>query len=170
MSDDPGKGEGPGKPGPLGSFPFRIITRNRPEGSANMEEKSAAAVLAEMERDRDELTNAINIFRRRMGLAAHEPLNGGGSSTGTGNQETLGGPSGPIELTRDMFFGMKLPEAIRSYLAMVKRPTRATAMVKALIDGGFQSTSGNFDGLVRQALSSRMPDVVNLPNGWALAA
>jgi len=139
-----------------------------------MEEKSAAVMLAEMERERDELTSAINLFRRRMGLSATDPqsnvaVNGRPTSDTTG---ITGAPSdaGPLQITRDMFFGMNLPEAIRSYLSMVKRPTKASTIVKALADGGFQSTSSNFDTRVRQTLSSRMPDIVNLPNGWALAA
>ncbi len=140
------------------------------------EEKSAAVMLAEMERERDELNSAINYLRRRMELPTIEgptsaaAVNGKPSSSAARGAEVSQDGRG-VEITRDMFFGMTLPDAIRSYLSMMKRPTKASAIIKALVDGGFQTTSGNFDGLVRSAISQRLRgEVVNLPNGWALAS
>jgi hypothetical protein len=42
-------------------------------------------------------------------------------------------------------------------------------LIKALRDGGLQSTSKDFPASIRTALTRMRGEVVNLPNGWALA-
>lgn len=122
-----------------------------------------AEVLADLERERDGITAAIEVIRRKMGLAGEQSpaappkvTNGGGVT----EQST--------EIKPDTFFGLKVPDAIKLYLSMTKRPARASVITKALIDGGLQSTSQNFPANVQTALTRMKAEVVRVPNGWGL--
>lgn len=130
-----------------------------------------AAVLADLERERDELDSLIARLRKKAG----ESRDGGAASpTQTSNGQLSGNAEGrtavvPTALTPDAFFGMTIPDAIRMYLKMAKRPTPSPLLINALRDGGLQSTSKDFPASIRTALTRMRGEVVNLPNGWALA-
>jgi hypothetical protein len=128
-----------------------------------------AEVLADLVRERDGLTSAINLIRRKMGLppeeATAQPLGSAPPTTSNGSTEK---PQ-VTEIKPDTFFGLKVPEAIRAYLAMTKRPARPAVITKALLDGGLQSTAKDFPALVQTSLARMRGEVVRVPNGWALA-
>jgi len=120
-----------------------------------------AAVLADLERERDQINSMILMIKKRMGLTGDEPI-----------QATLLGSNGGIpdsaELRSDTFFGMTIADSIKKYLAMAKRPKRVSEISKALEDGGLQHTSKNWIGTVQTTLSRLSTVVVRVPNGWGL--
>jgi hypothetical protein len=128
-----------------------------------------AAVLADLERERDELDALIARLRKKAGEAhdaepAGLPANGTAKpSSGAETSKTV-----PAALTASTFFGMTIPDGIRAYLRMAKRPTPSPVLIKALSDGGLQSTSKNFAASIRTTLTRLRGEVVNLPTGWAL--
>jgi hypothetical protein len=132
-----------------------------------------AGLLAGLEAKRDELTSAINVIRREMGLALEE---GGSKAAGQAPSINVSTPTGnnaapndlPSEIRSDTFFGMKIPDAIRLYLSMKKSPQRAVVISKALVDGGLQHTSKNWVGTVQTTLTRMKGEVAKLPNGWGL--
>jgi hypothetical protein len=129
-----------------------------------------AAVLADLERERDELDAMIARLRRKAG-EAHD-VEPAGSPASVNGKSSLGAEAAkaiPTALTSSSFFGMTIPDGIRMYLRMAKRPTPSPVLIKALEDGGLQSTSKNFAASIRTTLTRLRGEVVNLPNGWALA-
>jgi hypothetical protein len=130
------------------------------------EQSPYAALLADLEKERDGLNTTIAVLRRKMGLAAEQEASGPKpSSTAT----VANGDAKPKEITSDTFFGMKVPDAIRAYLAMVKRPAKVSAIADALTDGGLQHTAKDFNSNVQTALHRMKGEVVKVPNGWGLA-
>jgi hypothetical protein len=78
-----------------------------------------AAVLADLERKRDELDRAIAAIRPFAGQGGGSPE---GGAPGGGGPNSSGRGEAPRELRSDTFFNMKAPEAVRTYLAHAKRP------------------------------------------------
>lgn len=135
------------------------------------EQSPFASVLAELETERDGLTAAINVIRRKMGLPQEGELISAAPATAVANGAGAAADTSklPVEISADTFFGMKVPEAIRKYLAMTKRPAQAAAITKALLDGGLQSTAKDFSAAVQSSLTRMRGEIVKVPTGWALA-
>jgi|SRR5947209_5463967 len=128
-----------------------------------------AAVLADLERERDELDALIAKLRKKA-FQGGEPVGPSGGTGGLIVNGSAGAPEPlPIDITPSTFFGMTIPDAIRLYLKMTKREARATAITKALMDGGLKTTSANFPASVQTALTRMRGEVVLLPTGWGLA-
>lgn len=97
------------------------------------------AVLADLVARRAKLDAAIEAIREMMPS---------GSEVGDGEEEATPTEASPINpsparsrsagsaLLNDTFFGLSTPEAVRKYLAMMKRPQRVADISKALLDGG----------------------------------
>ena len=115
------------------------------------------AVLADLERKRDELDAAINAIRPFVGTAA---------SSGTDRP-------GPDGLQPDSFFGMNILDAAVKYLQIEKRPKRAEEIADALLAGGYMSNAKNFHANVSTTLrrdDDRGGLTVRMHNKtWALA-
>lgn len=111
------------------------------------------AVLAELIEERKKLDGLIELATERAGR-------GGGIS----------GTDTPTAIRSDTFFGMKAPEAIRRYLAMVKAPKSPAEIAEALKRGGYTTTSTDLPNTLRTALR-RMEDedVVQVGSDWGLA-
>jgi hypothetical protein len=115
--------------------------------------------------------NALIIasLRERLGLEPGEGVTPLASpvvrpSNGTGQHH------GPIRA--DTFFGLSIPEAIKKYLSIMKRPQFPKAIADALLEGGVLSQATNFSLNVNTALK-RLRDsgvVVSTREGWGLAA
>src|SRR5687768_11025535 len=99
------------------------------------------AVLADLERERDQLNAMIAMVKRRMGLSSDEPNVASAMLTANGSAS-----SEPPEIRSDTFFGMSISEAVKKYLGMVKRPRRVTDIAKALDEGGLLHSSKNWLG------------------------
>ena len=127
--------------------------------------KAYAEVLADLERDRDGINAAIDLIRRKMGLTAEQSP---APPKGVPNGGSGAASDQPSEIKPDTFFGLKVPDAIKLYLTMTKRPARASVITKAILEGGLQSTSTNFPANVQTALTRMKGEVVRVPNGWGL--
>src|SRR4051812_32884046 len=99
-------------------------------------QESYAAVLEDLERQRDELTTAINAIRRVMGLALSE--------TPTGSSR----PASGAQLRSDEFFQMPIIDAAKRYLALTKQPATAPEIAKGLKDHGMINDSPSFNSTV----------------------
>lgn len=125
------------------------------------------AVLADLERKRDELDRAIAAIRQFTGQGGGSP--DGGAPGGGGNAG--GGRGEGRELRSDAFFNMKAPEAVRAYLGHVKRPQTVREMVEALKAGGFISRAKDLYNNLYTAIL-RMEEsgaVVKVHDKWGLA-
>lgn len=123
------------------------------------------AVLADLERKREELDRAIAALRpfASQGGAPDGGAPGGGGGSGRGE--------GGKELRSDTFFNMKAPEAVRTYLAHAKRPQTVREMVDALKAGGFISRAKDLYNNLYTAIL-RMEEggvVVKVHDKWGLA-
>jgi len=124
-----------------------------------------AALIPELEKERDRIIDMIAFARGKAGQPPEES-NGAGSP----RQTSLASSAEiPTELRGDTFFGMTVADAIKTYLAMVKRPQRAADIARALEQGGFLHSSKNWLNTVQATLTRQKGIVVKMPNGWGLA-
>jgi hypothetical protein len=107
---------------------------------------------------------------RRMGVAAQGGDTGQPTTTsvpGNGNRE----PGVAGQVRPDEFFRLSIPEAVKKYLAIMKRPQGPKVIVAGLEAGGVLSNAKNFYGNVYKELMrmSERGELVNTPSGWALS-
>lgn len=166
MSGAPDKGEGVGKPTPY--VPVLLLrSLAAPLRGVKMTDDSShdpyAAVLADLERQRDQINSDIAMIRRRMGLSMDEAVQ---SAAGT---FVVAGPE-PSEVRPDSFIGMSIRDAITKYLSMVKRPKKTAEIARALEEGGLQHFSKRWFATVQTTLKRMISGgvVVRVPNGWGL--
>jgi hypothetical protein len=123
------------------------------------------AVLADMEAKRTALDSAIAGIRQWLSL-------------GGGSEDTLGATSPQAEkrldspeIKFDSFFGLSIPDAIRKFLAMTKRPQSVSDITKAFQEGGMTTTSKNLLTTVGSTLSRLKQvdgDLVSVQGKWGL--
>ena len=127
------------------------------------------AVIEDLERQRDELDQAIAVMRRLAGAPATSPTPSGPSG---GHVKHAPKTTIPTEIRSDTFFGMKAPEAITRYLTISKGPRQVKDIVSALKTGGFVSGAKDLYNNLYTAIQ-RMEEagtVRKLPDGkWGLA-
>jgi hypothetical protein len=82
-----------------------------------------------------------------------------------------GGDSQSVELPRGAFLGKSLPAAIKLYLHAIKRKQTIREIATALREGGVESTSPNFEGVVTGCLNRLKAngELLRFKEGWALA-
>jgi hypothetical protein len=124
-----------------------------------------APILADLERRRAEIDQAIATIRAVSGLAPSEVE----ITTSSALTRPLG--SGP-GIQRHQFFGLKAPDAIQAYLAVVKEARTASKIASDLKSGGFTTTSRNPANTIRTALVRLEEDgiVVQIDKEWGLAS
>jgi hypothetical protein len=120
-----------------------------------------AAVLADLERERDQISGMIAMMKRRMGLSVEDGPVTTAVASNHGSRDTA-------EIRSDTFFGMGIADAIRKYLGMAKRPQRASEIAKALDEGGLLHSSKSWLATVQTTLTRMKGVVVRVPNGWGL--
>lgn len=101
------------------------------------------AVLADLEKKREDLDAAIAVIRVLLGEETTEGTARGSGGSGRGD-------SAPD--LKGAFLGMSIAEAAKQYLAMVKMAQTAPQIAKALEAGGIFSDSKNFPGTVYATL------------------
>jgi hypothetical protein len=121
-----------------------------------------AAVLADLEAKRAAIDAAITGVRQMMNLSTEQvvaPVNGSERREST-------------EVRFDSFFRMPMPRAIVKFLEMAKTPQSVGDITKALLDGGFKTTSKNFMPTVGSNLSRMKAtgELVNVEGKWGLAS
>jgi hypothetical protein len=126
------------------------------------------AVLADLERRRDELLAAIEAIRPLAALQSGQPTPGG--TPGGGSAVKRQGQ--PTSLRSDSFFGMKAPAAIKAFLGATKRPMSVSDIVEGLKTHGFTSSAKDLYNNLYTALN-RMDandEARKLPDGtWGLS-
>ena len=131
-------------------------------------EQSLDQFLAELEAEYVALGDKIAFIRERLGL---EPGQGG-----TGPLQSSGmasnGPRSAGTIRGDEFFGMSLPDAIRAYLAIVRKPQTPKQIETAILGGGLITTSKNFYANIFTSLKRlrKSDEVIQVPgSGYGLA-
>lgn len=96
-----------------------------------------ASMLAELEAERNKIDNAISAIRQLMGAESvdNEAPAPAGSPAQPKRQEL------PSKVEFDTFFSLSIPEAIKKFLAMMKRPQTVSAITDALTKGGLSTTA-----------------------------
>jgi hypothetical protein len=128
-------------------------------------------VINELEAKKQVLDNAIQAVKEAKALAtgvAYEPssmpASGGGSLPPASNNS--------VNIQSDAFFNMRVPDAIKKYLTIVKRPKSPNEISDALKAGGINSTAASFYSVVTTALRRLAADeeVVKVKKDWGLAS
>jgi hypothetical protein len=78
--------------------------------------------------------------------------------------------SEPIELPEGAYNGKSLPQCVKLYLSAAKRKKTIKDIATALREGGVESTSPNFEGVVNGALFrlKSTGEVLRFKDGWGL--
>jgi hypothetical protein len=131
------------------------------------EETNYEKLLAELEEERAGLDLMINFIKRRMGQSEANPAAAPSRLAGATTVHRF------PRLAPDTFFRMTVPDAIRMFLNIAKRPQNARDITNALESGGLTHRAKNLYQTVFPTLM-RMKDkdgtVVRLKNGdWGLA-
>lgn len=120
------------------------------------------AVLADLEKKRDDLDKAIVGIKILMGLPA--TASGAAVTTAPSAQSEA-------ELDSHAFFGMNIATGAHKYLSIRKKPATAAEIADALIKGGFPSQSDAFGNTVTTALTRNQDTFVKVKRGtWGLKA
>jgi hypothetical protein len=77
----------------------------------------------------------------------------------------------PTELPRGAFLNKSLPAAVKLYLSAVMKKQSIKEIATALRDGGVESTSENFEGVITGCLNRMKTngEILRFDDGWALA-
>jgi hypothetical protein len=129
-----------------------------------------AAVLADLEARRAQIDAAIAVIRPLAGQLSMAMPPIAVTPAGTGIQ-TAGAA---VEIREDSFFSLSIPEAVKKYLAMRKRPASTSEIIDALKRGGqINSSSDSFKASVPSVLdraNSTGKGIVRVSRGtWGLA-
>jgi hypothetical protein len=109
------------------------------------------AVLADLEAKKAAIDEAIAGIRRMMGQGQTIPTGGAGKTIN------------PKAIPSDAFFGMSIPDAVRKYLSIVRKPHTAKQIAEALEAGGITHSSNDF----RATVSTTMGRMLDKENGLA---
>jgi hypothetical protein len=124
------------------------------------------AILADLEAKKAVLEQAITSFRAAMAAGAL------GVSEGTSYVNLGAALASPVGIPAGAFLGKNIPDAAKLYLSMVKQKKTSQEIAAALKEGGMESTSKNFEGMVHSILtraSKNYGEIVKVGRAWALA-
>ncbi len=84
---------------------------------------------------------------------------------------TASADSQPTELPRGAFLNKSLPAAVKLYLSSVVKKQTIKEIASALREGGVESTSDNFEGVITGCLHRMKSngELLQFKDGWALA-
>jgi hypothetical protein len=135
------------------------------------EQPELAAWLEELEAEQAAKALVIATLRQKLGL---EPSSGLPPIAPTVAAPRASNGTIPHHgpLRADTFFGLSIPEAIKKYLAIAKRPQSPKAIGDALKQGGVLSQAADFYANVSTSLArlNAAGEVVNTREGWGLSA
>jgi hypothetical protein len=124
------------------------------------------AILADLEAKKCMLDQAIASLRAAMAAGA---LGVGEASSYVNMGATL---ANPVGIPTGAFLGKNIPDATKLYLSIVKQKKTSQEIAAALKEGGMETTSKNFEGMVHSILtraSKNYGEIVKVGRGWALA-
>jgi len=128
------------------------------------------AVLADLEAKRAALDQTIASLRSLMGGGALA-INASDSIAGMADSVSLSLHGG--EVPAGAFHGKSVPEAAKLYLSLVKAKKSTREIAEALIKGGMESNSKNFETTVAGGLYrvfNTTGEIVRVKGAWGLAA
>ena len=118
------------------------------------------AVLADLEKKRDDLDKAIAGIRLLIGLP--QASNNGAQAEPPAGSGSMGPPaprgSSDQNIPSDAFFGMSIPAAAQKFLSIRKKPATSPEIAQALEAGGYNHQSSNLANTLNTALT-RNPDM-----------
>ena len=122
-------------------------------------------VLAFLEAQKHAIETAISGVKQMLWLTSGEQSTAGPLVTGERREQST-------EIKFDSFFRMSMPAAIVKFLDMAKAPQSVSEVTKALLDGGFKTTSKNFMPIVGSNLSrlKSAGELVNVEGKWGRAS
>ncbi len=122
-------------------------------------------VLAFLEAQKTAIETAISGVKQMLWLTSGEQSTVGPLVTGEKREQ-------PTGIKFDSFFRMSMPAAIVKFLDMAKAPQSVSEVTKALLDGGFKTTSKNFMPIVGSNLSrlKSAGELVNVEGKWGRAS
>ncbi len=109
-----------------------------------------AAMLADLESERAKIDAAIAAIRPLAGVEGAESV---ASATGATQLSAQRKPELPTKIEFDTFFSLNIPEAIKKFLAMMKRPQTVSAITEALRTGGLSTTAEDLMGTITATLT-----------------
>ncbi len=123
------------------------------------------AVLMDLEGKKAAIEAAIAGVRQMLNLGAEHGV--GGGTTGLSPERK----DQPVAVRFDTFFQMSLSAAITKFLEIAKCPQSVSDITKALLEGGFKTTSKNLMPIVGSNLSRMKSagEVVNIDGKWGLS-
>jgi hypothetical protein len=127
------------------------------------------AFLADLEAKRAVLDQAIGSLRAMM-AGGTLALNVGDSIAGMADSVSVALHGG--EVPAGAFHGKSIPEAAKVYLSLVKRKQSTREIAEALVKGGMESNSKNFETTVAGGLYrafNTTGEIVRVKGGWGLA-
>lgn len=128
-----------------------------------------AVILAQLEAKKTALEALIASWRAAIAVGALGPVTDlPAASEATGSHAV----DAVVELPQGALRNRTLPEAIKLFLSAAKTKQTIKQVAAALKEGGIESTSDNFEGVVTGSLN-RLKDrgeVLRFKDGWALAA
>ncbi len=128
-----------------------------------------ASIVADLEAKKSSLEVLISSFRSAMAMGALGKTGDLPSSVSSSLSPLALGS--PFELPAGAFHGKSLGEAIKLYLAVIKKKQTIREITAALREGGVESTSEKFESVVTGALwrLKKSQEVLRFKDGWGLA-
>lgn len=171
------RGRGAGKPAPIHLAAFLFVPHLWPEAKENVmaaESESKldyGALLSDLEAKKAVLDQAIASIRAAMAAGALGATEGMSYVKLAGTLVTPSLHNG--EVPTGAFLGKNIPDATRLYLSIVKKKQTSQEIAQALRDGGMETASKNFEGMVHSILTraskKNSAEIVKVGRAWALA-
>jgi hypothetical protein len=126
------------------------------------------AMIADLRAKRAAIDSAITSLIAASGAMIP---NGDTATSNSGYSLQSSMDSQSIELPRGAFLGKSLPAAVKLYLSAVKQKQSIKEIAAALREGGVESTSDNFEGVITGCLNRMKAngEILRFNDGWALA-
>lgn len=126
------------------------------------------AFLADLEAKRSALDQAIASLRAVMAAGTSEGVSSVNMAVTLANPVIHNG-----EIPAGAFLGKSIPEAAKLYLSIVRAKQTTREIAEAMLKGGMETTSSNFENIVGAGIhraSKKDGEIVKVGRAWALAA
>jgi hypothetical protein len=129
------------------------------------------SILMDLEAKKAALDAMIASFRSALAIGALGSVGEVSTAPNAAGPLAAGASENSIELPTGAFHGKSIPAAIKLYLSAVKKKQNNREISSALREGGVESTSPNFEGVITGALNRMKAggEVLRFKDGWGLA-
>lgn len=131
-----------------------------------------AALLSDMKIKKAALEASIATLESAMALGVLGQLPEGVDLSAAASSSGAVESAVPVELPHHAFLGVSMPQAIKTYLEVVKKKQTIREISVALKEHGMESTSDNFEGVVTGSLNRLKSngEVLRFKDGWGLTS